>query len=89
MAMNGKRLKAMETQISNLATLMSQNGKELKESQKTKKHVAPPKDDTPTKEIIIDVTDKGKNVLTPKRVSALFPKKLKDDKKDNEFSRFL
>ncbi|RDX65356.1 hypothetical protein CR513_55990, partial [Mucuna pruriens] len=59
LAKNNERLKIMETQISNLATLMSQRVQE--------KHVAPSKDEAPTKKILVDVTNKGNDVLTPKK----------------------
>ncbi|RDY09622.1 hypothetical protein CR513_05977, partial [Mucuna pruriens] len=68
MTRNNERLKAMETHISNLATLMSQ-------------WVTPPKDEAPIKEITIDVTDKAKDVLIPKKLSAIFPQRLKGDKR--------
>ncbi|RDY03191.1 hypothetical protein CR513_13266, partial [Mucuna pruriens] len=48
------------------------------------KKVASLNDEAPTKEIIVDVTNKFKNV-----VSVPFPQRLKDQKKDKEFSRFL
>ncbi|RDX92943.1 hypothetical protein CR513_24861, partial [Mucuna pruriens] len=49
-----------------------------------KKKVAQPKNETPTKEVTIDVADEGKN-----EVNVHFPQRLKDEKKDKEFTRFL
>ncbi|RDX79915.1 hypothetical protein CR513_39599, partial [Mucuna pruriens] len=102
MARNNERLKATKTQIFNLVTLVSQqtelnprkemkiitlrSEKELKESQKTEKKVAPPKNKSPTKDIAVDVID---DVLTPKKVSVLFPHRLKYDKKDKKIFRKL
>ncbi|RDX80932.1 hypothetical protein CR513_38439, partial [Mucuna pruriens] len=53
------------------------------------KKVAPPKDENPTKEIIVDVTNKGKDVGTSNQVSIPSLKRIKDEKKDKDFSRFL
>ncbi|RDX74244.1 hypothetical protein CR513_46043, partial [Mucuna pruriens] len=43
------------------------SGEELKEPQKIEKRVAPPKDEAPTKEILVHVIDKGKDGLTLKK----------------------
>ncbi|RDY14052.1 hypothetical protein CR513_00930, partial [Mucuna pruriens] len=48
--------------------------------------VAPPKDNALTKEILANVTNKGKDILAPKKVSVPFPERLKDNKKDKEFA---
>ncbi|RDX64428.1 hypothetical protein CR513_57023, partial [Mucuna pruriens] len=91
MTKNEKRLKVVEAQISILATLMIQqiepnsredvkvitlrNEKKLKESLKIEKKMAPPKDEAPTKEVTMDVIDKGKNILTLEKGKCAFPLK--------------
>ncbi|RDY04138.1 hypothetical protein CR513_12189, partial [Mucuna pruriens] len=70
-----------------VVTLRSE--KELKESKKIKRKVDPPKEEAPTKKVTANVIDKGKDILTPKKVNVPFPQRLEDDKEDKEFSKFL
>ncbi|RDY05385.1 hypothetical protein CR513_10781, partial [Mucuna pruriens] len=57
MAKNGEGLKLVPNPKEEVKFITLRRGKELKESQQTKKKVAPPKDETPTKAITIDVND--------------------------------
>ncbi|RDX87870.1 hypothetical protein CR513_30595, partial [Mucuna pruriens] len=48
--------------------------------------MVPPRDETPTKKAIADVANEGKNVATPNQVNVIFAQRLKDEKKDKEFT---
>ncbi|RDY14152.1 hypothetical protein CR513_00819, partial [Mucuna pruriens] len=103
MTKTDKRLKAMEAQISTLATLITQRVQglppplqiepSLKEEVKVitlrKNKVVPSRDETSTKEVIADVANEGKKVATLDWVNVAFPQRLKDEKMDKEFTRFL
>ncbi|RDY08547.1 hypothetical protein CR513_07207, partial [Mucuna pruriens] len=58
------------------------NGKKLKESQQTEKKVIPPRDETPTKEVIIDVANEGEKVATPDQLddrTITYPRRIVED----------
>ncbi|RDX58477.1 hypothetical protein CR513_62205, partial [Mucuna pruriens] len=78
-----------EGQAQNIYRPPPMSGKKLKESQHIEKKAIPPRDETPTKEVITDVANEGEKVATPNQLNVSFPQRLKDEKKDKKFTRFL